>query len=29
MRSMRQDGQRWVESGATTPEEIMRVTRDD
>ncbi|HTK01661.1 MAG TPA: ATPase, T2SS/T4P/T4SS family, partial [Bordetella sp.] len=29
MRNMRQDGQRWVESGDTSPEEILRVTRDD
>jgi len=29
MRNMRQDGQRWVETGETTPEEIVRVTRDD
>jgi general secretion pathway protein E len=28
MRSMRQDGQRWVETGETSPEEILRVTRD-
>ncbi len=29
MRSLRQDGQRWVESGVTTQEEILRVTDDD
>jgi general secretion pathway protein E len=29
MRSMREDGMRWVESGQTAPEEILRVTRDD
>jgi len=29
MRSMREDGQRWVESGQTSPEEILRVSRDD
>lgn len=29
MRSMREDGQRWVTAGVTTPEEILRVTRDD
>ncbi|HEY0296635.1 MAG TPA: type II secretion system ATPase GspE [Bordetella sp.] len=29
MSSMRDDGQRWVESGATSPEEILRVSRDD
>ncbi|QRF62036.1 type II secretion system ATPase GspE [Variovorax paradoxus] len=28
MRSMREDGQRWVREGVTTAEEIMRVTRD-
>ncbi|MFA5489609.1 MAG: type II secretion system ATPase GspE [Candidimonas sp.] len=28
MRSMRQDGMRWVEQGITTQEEIARVTRD-
>jgi len=28
MRTMRQDGQRWVEGGQTSPEEIVRVTRD-
>ncbi|MGE8634301.1 MAG: GspE/PulE family protein, partial [Achromobacter piechaudii] len=28
MRTMRQDGQRWVDSGQTSPEEIVRVTRD-
>ena len=28
MRTLRQDGQRWVEAGATSPEEILRVTRD-
>lgn len=28
MRSMRQDGQRWIDAGITTPEEILRVTRD-
>jgi general secretion pathway protein E len=25
---MREDGERWVRSGATAPEEILRVTRD-
>ncbi|MGE4592110.1 type II secretion system ATPase GspE [Alcaligenes sp.] len=29
MRSMREDGQRWVSAGVTTPEEILRVTRDE
>ncbi|AYN19507.1 type II secretion system ATPase GspE [Alcaligenes aquatilis] len=29
MRSMREDGQRWVAAGVTTPEEILRVTRDE
>lgn len=29
MRTMREDGQRWVDSDVTTPEEILRVTRDD
>lgn len=29
MRNMREDGQRWVESGQTSPEEIVRVSRDD
>lgn len=29
MRSMREDGQRWIDAGVTTPEEILRVTRDD
>lgn len=29
MRSLREDGQRWVDAGVTTPEEILRVTRDD
>ena len=28
MRSMREDGQRWVRQGSTSPEEIIRVTRD-
>ncbi|WP_084545110.1 type II secretion system ATPase GspE [Derxia gummosa] len=28
MRSMRDDGQRWIDSGATSVEEIIRVTRD-
>ncbi len=28
MRSMREDGQRWVDGGQTSPEEILRVTRD-
>ncbi|WP_459618321.1 type II secretion system ATPase GspE [Bordetella sp. 2513F-2] len=28
MRSMREDGQRWVDEGATSPEEILRVTRE-
>ncbi|CAM3714954.1 type II secretion system ATPase GspE [Bordetella tumulicola] len=28
MRTLRDDGQRWVEQGATSPEEIVRVTRD-
>ncbi|MEI2417860.1 type II secretion system ATPase GspE [Orrella sp. JC864] len=28
MRTMREDGLRWVEAGVTTHEEIMRVTRD-
>jgi general secretion pathway protein E len=29
MRSMREDGQRWVEAGVTTSQEILRVTRDE
>lgn len=29
MRSMREDGQRWVTAGITTQEEILRVTRDE
>ncbi|KPB71622.1 type II secretion system ATPase GspE [Pseudomonas cannabina] len=28
MRSMREDGERWVRDGVTAPEEIIRVTRD-
>jgi len=28
MFSMREDGERWVRSGSTAPEEILRVTRD-
>ncbi|SDU91982.1 type II secretion system ATPase GspE [Pseudomonas mucidolens] len=28
MFSLREDGERWVRSGATSPEEILRVTRD-
>ncbi|WP_085317116.1 type II secretion system ATPase GspE [Derxia lacustris] len=28
MRSMRDDGQRWIDSGATSIEEVVRVTRD-
>ena len=28
MRTMREDGQRWVDGGQTSPEEILRVTRD-
>lgn len=28
MRTMRQDGQRWVDSGTTSIEEVVRVTRD-
>ena len=28
MLSMREDGARWVQSGETSPEEILRVTRD-
>jgi len=28
MRTMRQDGQRWIDAGATSAEEVMRVTRD-
>jgi general secretion pathway protein E len=28
MRTMREDGQRWVDGGQTSPEEIVRVTRD-
>ena len=28
MVSMREDGERWVRSGVTAPEEILRVTRD-
>ncbi|QTF08717.1 type II secretion system ATPase GspE [Brenneria izadpanahii] len=29
MRTMREDGQRWVDAGVTTAEEILRVTRDE
>ncbi|WP_454006803.1 type II secretion system ATPase GspE [Alcaligenes sp. Marseille-Q7550] len=29
MRSMREDGQRWVRAGVTTADEVLRVTRDD
>tara|TARA_R110002051_G_scaffold144694_2_gene217538 strand:+ start:15105 stop:16562 length:1458 start_codon:yes stop_codon:yes gene_type:complete len=29
MRSMREDGQRWITAGITTQEEILRVTRDE
>ncbi|SAI71403.1 general secretion pathway ATPase [Bordetella ansorpii] len=29
MHNMREDGQRWIEAGVTSPEEIVRVTRDD
>ncbi|OVZ60256.1 type II secretion system protein GspE [Pigmentiphaga sp. NML080357] len=28
MRTMRQDGERWIASGETSPEEVIRVTRD-
>jgi general secretion pathway protein E len=28
MKNMREDGQRWVDSGTTTLEELLRVTRD-
>lgn len=28
MRTLRDDGQRWIDQGATSPEEILRVTRD-
>gem|GEM_PF-3901946 len=28
MRTLNQDGQRWVESGDTTAAEIIRITRD-
>jgi general secretion pathway protein E len=28
MFSMREDGERWVRSGTTAAEEILRVTRD-
>ena len=28
MRSLRQDGMRWVSSGTSTLEEVLRVTRD-
>lgn len=28
MRNMRDDGQRWIESGTTSVEEVLRVTRD-
>ncbi|CAM4222134.1 type II secretion system ATPase GspE [Bordetella tumbae] len=28
MRTLRDDGQRWVDAGATSPEEILRVTRE-
>lgn len=28
MKNMREDGQRWVDAGLTTAEEVMRVTRD-
>ena len=26
--SMREDGQRWIEAGVTSPDEVMRATRD-
>lgn len=29
MRTLREDGQRWVQAGVTTIDEILRVTRDD
>ncbi|ARP94380.1 type II secretion system ATPase GspE [Bordetella genomosp. 13] len=29
MHNMREDGQRWIDAGVTSPEEIIRVTRDD
>jgi general secretion pathway protein E len=28
MRSLREDAQRWVEQGISTPEEVLRVTRE-
>ena len=28
MMSMREDGQRWVEAGVTSADEVVRVTRD-
>ena len=28
MRSMREDGERWIAAGETSPEEVVRVTRD-
>ena len=28
MRTMREDGDRWVKAGVTTPEEVLRVTKD-
>ncbi|MEJ6666910.1 MAG: type II secretion system protein GspE, partial [Alcaligenes aquatilis] len=28
MRSLREDAQRWVEQGVSTPEEVLRVTRE-
>jgi type II secretory ATPase GspE/PulE/Tfp pilus assembly ATPase PilB-like protein len=28
MQSMREDGQRWVQTGVTSLDEVIRVTRD-
>jgi general secretion pathway protein E len=28
MKTMREDGERWIQAGVTTPEEVLRVTKD-
>jgi general secretion pathway protein E len=28
MKTMREDGDRWIQAGVTTPEEVLRVTKD-
>ena len=28
MRTMREDGERWLAAGVTTPEELLRVTKE-